>query len=387
MTRVTPRDAPYVHTYYDVCPFSPSQRYLAVTRLPFEDRTAVLGDTAQVCVIDLREQALRTVYTTRCWGFQTGALLNWGATDRHLYTNDVVDGEARCVRIDLASGRSTVFAGPMYHISPDESCVIGFPLELLDATQPGYGVPCAASARPRLLPPGAAEDEGIWRTDLATGKRTLLLSLAEAAARLPRPLPREDGTFYFWHSKFNRQGTGIMQVMRCLFPDGTGGRNPATFAMDPDGGNLCFLPFDSPWNAGGGHPNWHGDGDRLVRNVEEEDGIRYCQVNRDGTGRRLLSHTLEGGGHPSVEPSGRWLITDYLADNGGQEVVLRLADLHAQEQRGLCSLPTIDQRSLEQRPLRLDGHPVWSRDYRKVCFQACPEGVRQLFVADLSGVI
>ena len=73
-------------------------------------------------------------------------MLNWGATDRHLYTNDVVDGEARCVRIDLATGQSTVFAGPMYHIAPDESCVIGFPLELLDATQPGYGVPCAASA-------------------------------------------------------------------------------------------------------------------------------------------------------------------------------------------------------------------------------------------------
>ena len=67
--------------------------------------------------------------------------------------------------------------------------------------------------------------------------------------------------------------------------------------------------------------------------------------------------------------------------------MLRLADLHAQEQRGLCSLPTIEQRSLEQRPLRLDGHPVWSRDYGKVCFQAAPEGVRQLFVADLSGVI
>ena len=164
VTRVTPRDAPYVHTYYDVCPFSPSQRYLAATRLPFQDRVAVLGDEAQICVIDLREQSIRTVATTRCWGFQTGALLNWGATDRRLYTNDVVDGEARCVRIDLASGESTVFAGPMYHIAPDESCVIGFPLELLDATQPGYGVPCAdpgsapagcLPARPRTRASGA----------------------------------------------------------------------------------------------------------------------------------------------------------------------------------------------------------------------------------------
>ena len=154
MTRVTPRDGPYVLTYYDVCPFSPSQRYLAATRLPFQDRVPVLGDEAQICVIDLREQSIRTVATTRCWGFQTGALLNWGATDRRLYTNDVVDGEARCVRIDLASGERTVFAGPMYHIAPDESCVIGFPLELLDATQPGYGVPCADPLHPRRLPPG-----------------------------------------------------------------------------------------------------------------------------------------------------------------------------------------------------------------------------------------
>ena len=38
VTRVTPDDGFYVHTYYDVCPFSPSQRYLAATRLPYQER-------------------------------------------------------------------------------------------------------------------------------------------------------------------------------------------------------------------------------------------------------------------------------------------------------------------------------------------------------------
>ena len=97
VTRVTPKDGFYVFTYFDVCPFSPSQRYLATTRLP-QDRVPVLGQTADVCVIDLQEQAIRTVYRTKSWGFQTGALLNWGATDQRLYTNDVIDGEA--VRAD-----------------------------------------------------------------------------------------------------------------------------------------------------------------------------------------------------------------------------------------------------------------------------------------------
>ncbi|MHC4122804.1 MAG: hypothetical protein ACYSSI_04460 [Planctomycetota bacterium] len=32
VTCVTPADGSYIHTFYDVCPFSPSHRYLAVTK-------------------------------------------------------------------------------------------------------------------------------------------------------------------------------------------------------------------------------------------------------------------------------------------------------------------------------------------------------------------
>ena len=151
-------DGFYVHTYYDVCPFSPSGRYLAATRLPYQDHNAVFGDAADVCVIDLQEQMIETVYTTKSWGFQTGALLNWGASDRFLYTNDVVGETAVCVRIDLESGATKAFAGPLYHIAPDESCVISFPLELLDVTQVGYGVASRDPKHPASLPPGAAKD-------------------------------------------------------------------------------------------------------------------------------------------------------------------------------------------------------------------------------------
>ncbi len=50
---VTPDDGFYLHTFYDVCPFSPSGRYLAVTRFPFQDRQPNPGDTADVCVVDI----------------------------------------------------------------------------------------------------------------------------------------------------------------------------------------------------------------------------------------------------------------------------------------------------------------------------------------------
>lgn len=342
VTRVTPDDGFYVFTYFDVCPFSPSQRLLATTRLPYQDRMPVLSDIADVCVIDLEEETIETVYTTQCWGFQTGALLNWGSTDRHLYTNDVVDGEAVCVRIDLESGQTTTYSGPMYTIAPDESCVVGFPLELMDITQLGYGVPSKNPDQPQKLPPGASKSEGIWRTDLKTNQRSLIVSLADLASRLPDPDPREDGTFYFWHSKFNQQGTRIMQVLRCVFPDGWGKRNPSTFTFNPDGSDIQYLPFTSPWGA--------------------------------------------KGGHASIDPTGRYIFTDEKIDKG-HTIVLRLADLVEQKHMNIAILPTIEKKPEKDPFLRLDGHPVWSRDYRKVCFQAAFEGARQLFIADLSDYV
>ena len=58
VTVVTPPDGNYVFTYFNVCPWSPSGRYLFATRLPYQDHNAVCGDVAEACVIDLQEQTI-----------------------------------------------------------------------------------------------------------------------------------------------------------------------------------------------------------------------------------------------------------------------------------------------------------------------------------------
>ena len=153
----------------------------------------MLGDTAEVCVIDLQEQTIQPVYVTKCWGFQTGSNCQWGAVDHHLYANDIFDGRAVCVRIDLATGEVRRYGGPLYSIAPDESAAVAFPLELMDITQRGYGAPAADPEHPRQLPPGASATEGIWPTDLKTGEARLLVSLAEAASHVPEPPPNRGG--------------------------------------------------------------------------------------------------------------------------------------------------------------------------------------------------
>ncbi len=389
--KLTPDGGLYQQTYFDVTPYSPSERYLVVSKFPFQDRMPVVGDFAEVCIIDTHEQTIQTVYKTKSWGLQTGTNAQWGATDRYVYCNDIIGGTAVCVRVDIDTGETSAFCGPMYSVATDDSCVVGFPLELFDVTQLGYGCPPASPGAFQSLPPGASGTEGIWRTDLKTNKKTLIVSLADAAAVLPPP-PGRDCTYYFWHSKFNRQGTRVYNVVRCIPAENPGVHNPANITFKPDGTELYYAtPGRLPWGTGGGHPNWHPDGEHLIRHLKFEDEKNYfVKFKYDGSTFEKLSGQILGGGHPSVEKNGRYLITDAFKTDGGRKtVLLRLADLTADEAKIVCTLPSIKwEGRLPDAVFRLDGHPCWSRDYKKVTIQAANErGERHLYLVDLSAIL
>ncbi len=391
--QVTPDDGHYNYTYYDIPAHSPSNRFIAVTRVPFlEDRLPKFGEIADVCVIDLEEETISTVYKTKSWGFQTGALLHWGANDRYLYTNDVFnDGHAVCVEIDLETGKFTAFNGPMYNIAPNGQFIVGFPLELLNITQQGYGLPSRDPENPDKLPYGAASSEGIWKTDIATNRKQLLVSIADIAAKIPIEPPFKNGTFYFWHTKTNPQSTKILQVFRCLFPDGQGGRNPMVFTYNSDGSDIKFASGEYVWGQGGGHPNWHPDGLHIIRVMKPEGSggqHRYCQFLYDGSEFKVISNNIRGEGHPRITPDDKFITTDdFPNENGHQKVRIKLIDLTSEEEIILAKMNTSKRQGLNNDTIRLDGHPTWDRNYKKLAFQAAPKGKRQVFITDLSGIV
>lgn len=403
---VTPEDGYYLHTFYDVTPFSPSQRYLAVTRIPYQERDPRLGDLAEVCVIDLQEHTIQTVYATKAWSFQLGANVQWGdASDRFLYTNDVIDGHAVCVQVDRETGSIRAFAGPKYDLAPDESYVIGGKLEYMNATQYGYGIPDGPSGRPNLLAPGDIDREGVWKTDLRSNQTRLLVSFAAMAEKLSDPASYEGGTFYCFHTKVNRTNTRVLQILRCLLPDGKGGRNPSLLSFTTEGTEVVQAMSRAAWTTRGrvtgaaNHPNWHPNGDYIVMNAVPkslgQDEMRFCMFRYDGSDLQMLSERHLGSGHPSVDPETRFLIADCYPhetwaalDNG--EVPIRLIDLNAGEERMICSVSVALEASRSSSAgshLRVDPHPAWSRDYKKVCFNGTVNRIRRVFVADLSEVI
>jgi hypothetical protein len=393
VTCVTPDDGFYIHTFYDVCPFSPSERYLACLRLPFQDRLPDWRDQADVCVIDLKERTIQTVYSTSAFGMQTGAQVQWGKTDRYLYFNDKSDkagGHAVAIRLEWETGRAEEFEGPIYHIAPDESAVISFNLDLINHVQDGYG--CVVKPEQKLsLPTGAARDQGLWRTDLRTKKKKLLVSLADIYEALPDKNIYQGLAFYLFHSKYNPQGTRIMQVVRARDPESKEGAYKwgILTTFDADGSNIRVAVSPQFWKRGGHHPNWHPDGRRLLMNLTPEDKLRFCLFRYDGSDFRVIGSDLLGSGHPAFEKTGRFICTDSYprepVAGPGEEVPIRLIDTVRNREQKVTTMFALG--SVNPSVLRLDPHPAWSRDGRKICFNGAPDGRRQVFVADLASLL
>jgi hypothetical protein len=68
---------------------------------------------------------------------------------------------------------------------------------------------------------------------------------------------------------------------------------------------------------------------------------------------------------------------------GDGTVPIRWVDLPASQETALVRIRTLTDAERRQPALRVDPHPAWDRQYRRIAFNACPDGRRQVFVADL----
>ena len=378
---VTPADQAHMHTYYDLCPWSPSGARIACLRLPYEDHLPGPDDEAEVCVIDLARRTLRPVYRTTGWGFQTAAHQQWGRSDRYLYFNDKRDGRPVGVRLDLQTGQGKILDGPIWQVSPDETFAVSPCLIRANLTQPGYGV----SVRPEhelVNTARAAGDDGLFRVDLATGTQTLLVSLEAVWEVLHDRDDLAEAVLYAFHVKFNPQGTRILLVVRARGADGKFVASLVTFAAD--GSDLRTAVGHRAWRRGGHHPMWYGDGERVLMCLVPpgESTMHFCLIDALSGEVTKLVDSPPGTGHPIVNPQRTHLVTDATRDEAGtRSVAVRLVDLPGGQWRDICRADS-PAASGEMSPARRDAHITWDRAGGRVLFLAAPAGRRQLFIAD-----
>ena len=402
---VTPHVGRVIHRFYDTSPFSPSGRYLALTRLPYEDRTPRAGDVAEVVLVDLETGREGLVAETRGWDTQLGAQVQWGASDDELFFNDLDAKHWRPfgVKLDPLTGERQQLDGTIYNVSPDARWSASPCLLRTARTQAGYGVIVPPAQVP--VNSGAPENDGIYLTDLQSGETRLLLSIAELLRRancnghiLPDPAK---GDYYGFHAKWNLQGTRLIFILRWApRVRGLFGRyrevsksqmkkNVLTIEMQGgDPGEVHVAIPDTAWSRGGHHPNWCPDGDQVLMNLNlSGDGLRFAQARYDGTGRHALHDNIVGSGHPTMHPSNRYILTDaYPRESvafGDGSIPIRLIDLQNGTDQNLIRINTRPDFRGPKKEMRVDAHPAWDPTFTRIAFNGYTNGTRRVFVAEI----
>lgn len=401
---VTPGKGGCLHRFFDTSPISPSGRYLAVVRFPFEDHKPLPGDKCQIVVVDLEKGSEHVVAESSGWEPQMGANLNWGGSDHELYFNDVDTQTWKpfAWKFDFLTGQRQRMEGTVYHASPDGKWLISANMSTMRKTQPGYGV-CLPDDTVRWNI-GLRDDDGFYLTDTASGKCRLLLSTREAFTRAHPAILMDDPQryeIYGFHSKFNPQGDRLMLSLR-WFPaadkplwDAFKNCGPkvrfAWVTMKLDGSELHCAVGPEQWEKGGHHGTWFPDGQRISMNLDinREGRMRLVQVQADGQDLRMMRSDLYGSGHPTVHPDGRHLLTDTYthepAAYGDGTIPLRWIDLTNGTEKAAVRINA--QQPYNDVTLRIDPHPAWDRSWRYVTFNAFVGGTRRVFIADMQKLL
>lgn len=385
-----------IHRFFDTSPLSPSGRYVALFRLPNENRPPQPGEAGDVVLVDLATGKERTVAQSRGWETQMGANVQWGATDADLFFNDVdpATWTPFAVHFNPEKGTQRRLGGTVFTVSPDGSQLTSYNLVSSRRIQVGYGVVLPEERTPRNQGPVA--HDGLFLTDVTTGRTRMIASIRDIYERAIPSLriPEADRyEYYCFQIRWNRQGTRVMAFLRWSDPEQkgprTGPRLLTLVTMKPDGSDIRLAVTPEQYARGGHHPMWTPDGENITLNLNIRDGTKdldLVSVRYDG--ENLHSIYPIGSGHPSMHRDKPFIITDAYprepVTRGDGTAPLRLIDLRNRTEVALAQvLLSRNETPQLSSEFRIDAHPVWDRTGRLVVFNGVHDDTRAVYIADV----
>ncbi len=367
-------------SYYDKLQFSRDGRYALGMEVDFEHRSPRPDDVIRLGMVALADGDRWTeLGRTRAWNWQQGAMLQWlPGSNREVIWNDREEDRFVARILDVKTGKRRTLPGPVYALSPDARWAVAPDFRRLNDCRPGYGYagipdPNAAVAAP--------EDAGIWRMDLRTGKRELIVSFAQAT-RIPNPhgdwtgakhwfnhlLVAPDGQRFIFLHRWRGPKEGRSFATR-MFTADAGGRN--LYVLDPYGKTSHFIWRDArhvlAWA-------WHPSrGDKF-----------YLYEDRSEKVEAVGPEAMTVNGHCSYLPGGRWILNDTYPDKQRLQH-LYLYDTREGRRVALGSFLSPREYTGEW---RCDLHPRFSPDGRWVSIDSPHAGAgRQMYLVDLRGIV
>ena len=366
-------------SYYDKLQFDPAGRYVLGMEVDFEHRSPKADDIIKIGMVDLKNgDKWAELGQSSAWCWQQGCMLQWRPGSKNeIIFNDRQEDRFVCHILNVHSGRKRTLSYPIYTVSPYGRTAVTPDFRRIQDMRPGYGY---AGLPDPYKDAAAPNDSGIFRVDLDTGSRELIISLADIAKFGQIPGNPKDAKHYFNHLLFNTDGsrfiflhrwraTGLRSFgtrMLTANSDGTDIR-----IVDPHGKTSHFIWRDPEHIlAWAWHPS-HGDAFYLY-----QDGTDKVEI----VGKSIMTRN----GHCTYLPGNKWILNDTYPDkNRNQNVYLYNVATGKTVPLGYFYLPPEYKGEW-----RCDTHPRFSPDGRNVVIDSPHTGNgRQMYLIDISRIV
>lgn len=359
-------------------PWNQSGRYIVSMEVPFRDHMPAPKDAAVINLIDTKDNyKLIPVEKTYAWNFQQGTMFYWNpeAPETQFFFNDrdtsnnhvfavLYDIEKR-QRIkefrfdDTPIGNSGVAQNGGYFL--------GINYGRLARLRTVTGYPGAYDWTEGIQAP---ENDGVFKVDVHSGEKKLLVSFKQLSDALKKDVPAAaKDELFINHTLWNREDNLIYFYVRAGYVTREKTVNNP-FTVKPDGTALTAHPYY------GGHPEWI-ENDCIIGS-HGKDQIIYSIPEKKIVGKVGNPEVLpKTGGDTSLSPDGKWLAVSLKDDKEGKNsyVVFRRSDMKYVH---TPAMPTMENNDGD---LRVDPSPRWNRTSDALLVPGVDkDGTRQLYI-------
>jgi hypothetical protein len=367
-------------------PWNGSGRYILALEIDSIERMPTANDTAQILLLDTQDNYRPVPLTeTRAWNPQQGAMMYWNpeSPETQFFFNDrdPNTGKIFTALYDISDGvpgkRAKEFRfddRPIANsgVAQNGGWFMAINYGRLARLRPVTGYPETFDWTDNN---GQPEDDGIFRVDVKSGERRLVVSYAALADRIRPARPDVDSIpLFINHTLWSRDDSLVYAFVRGGWHKAPKGqeRINVPITMKPDGSDLAvhtqFI---------GGHPEWL-DGSQLIG----KNGER--QVVYDARAKAIRGYIggettfVDPEGDIALSPDGSWFANGFHQNGANNYTLYRMND-------GLCATTeplTVGGRTSGD--LRIDPAPTWNRTNDAfIAPGLAQDGTRQMFLVRL----
>jgi len=382
----------YNCSHQELFQFDPSGRYMLALRIFIEGRKVQPNDKGEVGYFDLQKNNKWTkIGETTAWNWQQGTRLQWipGSSEEIIWNDRSADGGKLVSRIyNIRTKKTRTLPVTVYTISPDGKTALTINFERIV-----HGGCKYVGIEDRYKDQWAPSEIGIWKMDMETEKVELVKSVREMAAHMyPDGFPEDtvNRTLYIFREGFNPSGNRFIAFVKDAYNEQPGRTSARTegFTMNLDGSDVKYF-YREP-----SHHFWLNDTE-IMDNGFHTDPVTgktvrgYFRFADDGSGQAKEKYFDAPNGHITLHKNGEWILTDTYNIDG--YIHLYMYHIPSRKFVPLGKLAyKLGGYLYPYNPgiLRVDLHPRFTPDGKKVCIDSTHEGFgRQLYLIDISPII